>query len=148
MKAFLNDVILRPSCYQCKFKGLNRNSDITLADFWGIQHVIPEMDDDKGTSLVILHSEKGKEIFSMLSDKMACEAVDINEAVKHNPSMIRSAQMHKKRKQFFLHLEDLPFDRLVKKYAKKRKTLKQTIVVFLKKIGLHGIVIKLYKRLK
>src|SRR5690606_22917336 len=48
MRVFLEDICLRPSCYNCQFKTLNRESDITLADFWGIQKICPEMDDDKG----------------------------------------------------------------------------------------------------
>lgn len=39
MRAFLKDVCLRPSCYACKFKSIYRQSDITLADFWGIQNI-------------------------------------------------------------------------------------------------------------
>ena len=58
MNAFLHDLSLRPSCYSCRFKTLIRQSDITLADFWGIEHVCPEMDDNKGTSLVLVNSEK------------------------------------------------------------------------------------------
>lgn len=53
MKGFLSDLYLKPSCYTCNAHREHRASDITLADFWGIQNVLPELDDDKGTSLVI-----------------------------------------------------------------------------------------------
>lgn len=66
LQLFLKDVCLRESCYQCSSKKLNRVSDITVADFWGIQNELPEMDDDKGTSFVLVHSEKGKKIISEL----------------------------------------------------------------------------------
>src|SRR5690606_17661880 len=40
MKAFLKDICLRPSCYDCKFKTIHRESDLTLADFWGVQNIL------------------------------------------------------------------------------------------------------------
>ena len=61
MRAFLSDMILRPSCYNCQAKCGRSKSDITLADYWGIDQVQPNMDDDKGTSLLIVHTEKGRQ---------------------------------------------------------------------------------------
>lgn len=110
MKGFLQDVYLRPSCYDCKFKKINRISDITVADFWGIENVLPKMDDDKGTSLIVVHSEKGKQLFDELSEKMMVNEVNLNEAIKYNSSMITSVKYNKKRKNFFMELnsrEDL-----------------------------------------
>ena len=117
MKAFLKDVCLRPSCYACKFKGLNRTSDITLADFWGIQNLSPEMDDDKGTSLIFINSKLGKAKFESLQSKMQYQEVNINEAVKYNPSAIKSAPANSNRDSFFNELGKLPFDELVEKYC-------------------------------
>lgn len=104
MKGFLQDVYLRPSCYQCKFKKLNRASDITVADFWGIENVLPKMDDDKGTSLVVIHSEKGKQLFDKLSDNMILSEINLNDGIKYNPSMVTSVRYNKKRKDFFAEL--------------------------------------------
>lgn len=50
MNLYLSDVILRPSCYNCQFKGIDRAADITLGDAWGINKILPIMDDDGGTS--------------------------------------------------------------------------------------------------
>lgn len=104
MKGFLQDVYLRPSCYNCKFKKINRISDITVADFWGIENILPKMDDDKGTSLVVIHSEKGKQLFDKLSETMIINEVDLNEAIKYNSSMIRSVKYNEKRNSFFAEL--------------------------------------------
>ena len=93
MKGFLNDIYLRPSCYNCNFKGIERVSDITVADFWGIEKVLPKMDDDKGTSLIVIHSEKGKQLFDELSEKMILNEVNLNEAIKYNSSMIKSVKI-------------------------------------------------------
>ena len=148
LKAFLNDAILRPSCYNCKFKKINHKSDITLADFWGIQNVAPEMDDDKGTSLVIVHSNKGKKIFESLSSKMISKKVDVSVAIKYNPSMLCSVNPHEKREKFFVKLETMPFDQLVKQYTKKKRTWKSVVLACLNRLGLYGIAVKWYMRLK
>ena len=54
MQAFLSDLSLRPSCYQCKCKNGRSKSDLTIADFWGADQYLPEMDDDKGISIRLL----------------------------------------------------------------------------------------------
>ena len=117
MKAFLNDVCLRPSCYACEFKTLQRQSDITLADFWGIQNMLPEMDDDKGTSLIFINSETGQALFNEIKDKMIYREVDINQAIIYNPAAIKSANYNSKRESFLKELDLLTFDKLVKKYC-------------------------------
>lgn len=137
MKGFLQDVYLRPSCYSCKFKKTNRVSDITVADFWGIKKVLPKMDDDKGTSLIVIHSEKGKQLFDELSEKMILNEVNLNEAIKYNPSMISSVKYNEKRNAFFAELnsgKDLIY--LLSKYTKISfiKKLKNKIKRGIKKI--------------
>ncbi len=59
MRAFLSDITLRPSCYRCPSKSGRSGSDITIADYWNIQNVAPEFDDDKGVGLVLINTEKG-----------------------------------------------------------------------------------------
>lgn len=119
MQGFLRNVYLRPSCYACSFKTLNRQSDITLADFWGIENILPSFDDDRGTSLILINSKKGKEIFSSVTDKINYEKVDINQAILYNPSVVKSADYNPKRDKFF---EDLPgsadISQLIAKYTK------------------------------
>lgn len=120
MKAFLKDVCLRPSCYDCEFKSLERCSDITLADFWGIQSLIPEMDDDKGTSLIFIHSKVGKEIFDEIRNTLTWTTADIEEAVKFNSAVIRSAEINPKREVFLDNLDKMSFEKLVDKFCKDK----------------------------
>jgi len=117
MRAFLRNICLRPSCYFCNFKTLHRQSDITLADFWGIGNVFPEMDDDKGTSLVFVNSNSGKKMLEEIKKRLEYKVVDINKAVSHNSSAIRSVAQNSKREFFFHELDQLRFDRLVNKYC-------------------------------
>ena len=60
MQGFLANLYLRPSCYACAARSGKSGSDISIADFWGIQNYYPEFDDDKGVGLILVNSEKGK----------------------------------------------------------------------------------------
>lgn len=117
MRAYLGDICLRPSCYACKFKGLSRDSDITLADFWGIERVLPGMDDDRGTSLVLVNSEAGQDVLNAVADGMDCVRVELDSAIKHNPAAVSSAVRHPEHDSFYRNLNRLAFDQLVGKYC-------------------------------
>lgn len=102
MRLFVGDYINRNSCSNCSFKGYDRVSDITLGDFWGIWDIAPEMDDNKGTSLVLLHSEKGKKIFSTLRERIQCKKVTLEQAATQNPSLLYSSQAKPQRDKIFI----------------------------------------------
>jgi coenzyme F420-reducing hydrogenase beta subunit len=122
LTAFLQNICLRPSCYACRFRTLSRQSDVTLADFWGVQSVMPGMDDDLGTSLVLVHSARGQAALDRISAGPAgcveCREVDAEAAVAGNPSAVRSVKPHPKRHMFFEELYPLSFDRLVDRYCR------------------------------
>ena len=124
LKAFLSDLCLRPSCHHCKFKGLNRESDVTLADFWGVELILPDMNDNKGISLVLINSEKGHKLFNNVNNALICKPVDILEATKYNKAATQSIPLPEKRQYFFEHLNELPFDSLVEKCTKEKNITK------------------------
>lgn len=115
MKAFLRNLSLRPSCYSCAFKGVERVADITLADFWGIENTLPQMDDDKGTSLVLIHSDKGKALLKAIASRTQMQEVDTSLAICENGSAVYSSRLSPKRKSFFARLKKTSFDKNVKK---------------------------------
>lgn len=117
MSAFLRNICLRPSCYKCANKTIHRESDITLADFWGIHTIMPEMDDDKGTSLLIVHSEKGRQLLNSVKGQLILKKADLTEALHYNHSLYSASPCNPKREAFFLNLDDLDFDTLIKKYC-------------------------------
>ena len=68
--------VIRPSCYHCPFTKKERKSDITIGDFWGMEEVIPDFYDPSGTSVVLIHSEKGKQFFQHAADQLEICACD------------------------------------------------------------------------
>ena len=107
----------RPSCYKCHFKGFPQKADITLADFWGIEKVDSTMDQDKGTSLVMVNSDKGLELFNSIKDKIEWRQFTMADAREGNPAMdgsLRSARPN--RDAFFNDLDNLPFEKVAKRH--------------------------------
>lgn len=107
LRGFVADYYLRPSCYDCQFKGDNIKSDITLADFWGIDKVNPKFNDDKGVSLVVINSQKGQQIFDEIKDnkKITYFSENAEKGLEYNPSYYNSVKMKNMRKVFFKQFE-------------------------------------------
>lgn len=101
LHGFMQNLYLRPSCFECSFKGLERESDLTLGDFWGIQKLDLNMFDDKGTSLVLIQSKKGLTIWNEISHQLKTKEFDTEEAVKENSAIFMSVKPHKNRDKFF-----------------------------------------------
>lgn len=101
MKLFLANICLRPSCHECKFKSLNRSSDITIGDSWGIEKYMPEMDDDKGTSVVLIHSEKGQRLFELCQSEMFFRQAEVDMILPPTADSRRSVAVHFGRTRFF-----------------------------------------------
>lgn len=99
MIGFLSNLTLRPSCYACRFREGRSGSDITLGDFWGINKIRPDLDDDKGLSLVTVRTPQAAEILRSLH----CPLTEMNleEAVRHNPSIRTSVAIPTNRGLFF-----------------------------------------------
>lgn len=108
---------VRPSCYDCKFKCFPQKADITLADFWGIEKLDPSMDQDKGTSMVMINSDKGVALFDSVKDKVVYKQFSREEASVGNPAMNHSlTSSYATRQHFFEDLDRMPFNELSLKY--------------------------------
>lgn len=119
MRAFLSDFCLRPSCYHCHFKGENRMSDFTLGDFWGIEKVLPEMDDDKGTSLVIVNSIKAAKTWKKIQGKLTFKCVNANDALRFNIAAEKSCAEPKDRTAFMQQIQIKSFPKVINKFSPK-----------------------------
>lgn len=112
MKLFCNDYILRRACSQCQFKGYDRVSDITLGDFWGIWDLEPDMDNGKGTSLVLIHSKLGMTLFAIISSKIKFKECSLSAASKENPSILYPSSEKPEKKIVFEKVKNNEFTTL------------------------------------
>jgi len=110
----------RPSCYNCHFKNEIHNSDITLADFWGIENLDESMDQDCGTSLVLVNSDKGLNLLNKASKNLTIRQFSLSDVYAGNPALKNSVkQMDSTRDAFFRALDQMPFDKVASKYFPK-----------------------------
>lgn len=111
------NVYCRPSCYDCRFKGFPRISDITLADFWGIEKVDQSMEKNLGTSLVMLNSRKGVSYFDEFKKRINCIQVPFDSILAGNPALVTPIGPPKvDRESFFNDLDAMSFIQIAEKY--------------------------------
>jgi coenzyme F420-reducing hydrogenase beta subunit len=138
LRGFPFNIFLRPSCHSCPSKGLKSGSDITLADFWGIENDYAYFDDDKGVSLVIVNTPNGLEIWDSVDKE--CFAYPFAK-LRSNRNLMQSAPLNPKRKLFFdaLDKKETPIAELICRYSKlsiaqRYKIIKVRFIIKIKKV--------------
>lgn len=91
-------MMMRPSCYHCKYKSGNNVADVTVGDFWGLKSSDQRYDKD-GVSAIIVRSEKGSKLVSLL-DNLTLQDATYDEIVAHNPKLVNCAMENPKRQLF------------------------------------------------
>ena len=118
MNGYLKDIFLRPSCYTCKFKKPVTSADLTLADYWGVQHKHEVFDDDKGVSLILINSKKGYNIFNNINESLDTIETDLEYATKCNPAIIKPTMYNKDKEAFFDNFNKIDIIKNIDKYSK------------------------------
>lgn len=106
---------LRPSCYHCQFRNINRVGDISIADYWGIEKVAPELDDNKGTSLVLVNTKKGSLLFEKAKDSIIFKETKIEESMQ--TALVRPYDEPATREQFWSDYNNKNFSYVVDNYG-------------------------------
>ena len=109
-------------------------SDITLGDFWGVWDIEPEMDDNKGTSLVLVHTQAAKSILEQFSDQIVLKKITLQQASKQNQSMLVSSPAPNKRETVIQKCLDGKFDELQGYFAESQKSPEAPLVNVLSRV--------------
>lgn len=138
--AYHHNIVSRPSCYDCQFKGFPRMADITIADFWGCEKfaAYKEIDDNAGTSAVICNSQKGLDFYKKLKNITSIQS-KIEDIIPGNPALLHQQKEPAcDRKAFFEELEKENIENVVPKYTsyfgKENNNRKRQIKNILKSI--------------
>ena len=103
-KSMFNTYNIRRSCFVCPFKRIEREADITLADCWGASRLVPQIDDNKGLSSVIVHSDKGLSLWSKVASMVDCVELPLEEIISGNTNMIENRTCDYKNRRVFYKL--------------------------------------------
>lgn len=152
IKGFIQNCFLRPSCYNCNFKTLDRVSDFTLGDFWGVESILPKLKDNKGISLVFVHSEKSDRMMKEIKKNIYLCEVEIENSITWNSCAIKSLELLPNRNKFFRYVDEISVKEAVDKslYKSKLKRISERQLNLIKRIKrkLASIVFKYYYDLK
>lgn len=104
-RGFLKNLYLRPSCYHCRCKNGRSGSDLVIADYWNIKNVRPDFNDNRGVSLVLIHSEKGNRLFHSVSGNLNVIETGYEECLVNNKGFAEHLSENRKRAAFFKKLK-------------------------------------------
>lgn len=119
-RGFIKGLYSRSSCFSCRFKGFTRCSDITLADYWGVKSIQPETCNPQGTSLILLHSGKGRALLGSCKDKLQI-ATAADDAFAYNPAVRLPIQKPARYSEFWAGYGRTALDNLVSTCCKPTK---------------------------
>lgn len=137
LKGYHSKLFYRKSCESCKFASIKRNSDITIADCWGIENVYKDIDANEGYSMVVVNTKKGAQLFDKIREKQEVKKLSLDFAILHNYNFNRPTKFHKNRKMFYENVDSICFDKLINKCLKKeliKAKIKRSVPRFLKNI--------------
>lgn len=135
-------IMFRPSCGKCHYTNFSRPSDITIADFWGWQKTNATFNsDDKGVSLVLVNTEKGKMLFNSVKEEINFIASSIDKCLQ--PNLQQPSVIHSKRDLFEEEYKKYGFMYIAKKYT--HVGLKNRIIILIRKIK--NRIIQLIKKI-
>ena len=150
LRAFFSNICDRPSCYNCKFKKLNRESDITLWDCFNVEKYNPKLDDDKGTTRILTNTVRGKRFVEEIGVTHNLEEIDVELATKNFLAMFQSVKYNSERSDFFEDVGKLEEKELFTKYFSDNITVKSERVIrkLLLKTGIYKKILNLGKKIR
>lgn len=116
VKVFYNQCALRPSCYECQYTTTERESDMTIGDFWHIEETIPNFYDSNGTSLFLIHTSRGQELFEKIKGDLDYRLSNTTQCWQAN--LEAPTQRSMRRGEFWNDYQKKGIDFTMKKYGK------------------------------
>lgn len=127
MQVFIKNYCLRNACYDCQFKSVKRDSDITLCDFWGVKEVYPELYDKRGVSLIMINGLRGEDLFDKVKNLAYVQKIDTDKGIKYNSAIVKSVMRPVERDIFIKQIKSKSFGdaiRITEKKADKATKIK------------------------
>lgn len=144
-KLFTANKIFRDSCEDCKFKTIEKNCDLSIGDLWGAEHIATELDDDKGVSLLMVHSKKGMDLLESIRDRLKIKEIDFDIVVDNNPYILKSIKKGSGKEKEKIYRE-ISAGKDIKAIASKHAknfNMKKHMIALLERMGLLEIILNL-----
>lgn len=112
---FYAHLTIRPACYACKHTGFPRSADISIADYWGIENFMPDFDDNKGTSMLVLNTQKAVDLYNDVKENLVCRESNLKDAFFDNHK--KPAKMNVNRDNFWRDYQKNGYLFVAQKYS-------------------------------
>lgn len=151
LRAFVQNMISRNSCYDCHFKGMeNHYADFIILDGWHIGRWNKYMNDDKGITLVYLRNEKSATLFEQLKEELKVQRIEPDDKYARIDAIMlyESAKRNPNRSYVLKSMYENGFNYTVNKYMPltPKIRLKSKLKVLLYYAGMLTLINK-FKRL-
>lgn len=149
LRAFFSNICDRPSCHRCLFRNQYRVSDFTIWDCFHVGRFLKELDNDKGATRVLVHTDKGRKIFEYIKESFVFIEVTPEEAVAGVKEMQESVKADDRRQAFFEDANRISGEKLFQKYFPSTFCVKveHGIRLVCYRLGIYSVAKKLYVRL-
>lgn len=150
LRAFFSNICDRPSCYDCRFRKRYRESDITMWDCFAVNAYSERMDNDRGATKVLIHSEKGRNLFKEALQELNYLAVNADSLASSSVEMIASVQPPARRGEFFSDAQVLSGTDLFEKWFPEtmKVKLEHSFRLACYQLGIYDLVKKSWYRIK
>ncbi len=141
------NAFIRPCCYECQFKDMPRVADITLADFWGIEAIDKSLDNNKGTSMILLNSKKGEKLFEKVKQNMSYKEIKSDKVFEENVCISQSVDKTPVRDEVFKEIDNLSYKQLSNKYFPEPSKVGK-LKIKIEHTKIYDIIRKVIRRMK
>lgn len=150
LRAFFSEICERPICHNCMFKKRYRISDFTIWDCFSVSNFNKEMDDDKGTTKMLIHTIKGREVFENIKNDMKYMKIEAEKLVDGVKEMVSSVKANPLRSQFMNDINYITSKELFAKYFPDNIKVKieRNIRIITNKLGIYNFAKRIYLNLK
>lgn len=150
LRAFFSNICDRPSCYECKFKKDNRESDITIWDCFEVEKYNKDFDDDRGTTRILTNSKKGNEVISYLKKYNKVDVIDVQEALNEFNHIYNKVKRNNKRELFFKELNNNDSKFVFEKYFPNtiKCKIEKNARLILIKLGIYKPFLNIGKKIR
>lgn len=149
LRAFFSNICDRPSCHDCRFRKQYRRSDFTIWDCFHVGRFSKELDNDKGATRILIHTDKGRRLFEEIQADFMCVVVAPDELVAGAREMKESVQPHERRTEFFEDAVQMDGVQLFEKYFPEtfQVKVKHFARMACYKLGIYAVAKKAYVRI-
>jgi coenzyme F420-reducing hydrogenase beta subunit len=115
---YFEENCFRESCYLCPFAKLPRQGDFSIGDFWGAEHLFPEIQHKRGVSLMLVNTFHAQQLFSSMETMADIIPCELSTATANNLTIEQATSRPDSRDTFFKDINEFGFETAAKKYCR------------------------------